>query len=105
GFGALRIGDDEAVLPWITSANLACGFHGGDPRTIAATVESASRFGVAVGAHPSFPDLAGFGRRYMHLTPEEVRTDMLYQIGAVFAFTRAAGVPLQHVKPHGQLNN
>lgn len=104
-FGALRIGDDDAVLPWITSASIACGFHGGDPKTIASTVASAGRFGVAVGAHPSFPDLAGFGRRYMHLTPEEVRTDVLYQIGALHAFTRAAGVQLQHVKPHGQLNN
>jgi UPF0271 protein len=104
-FGAFHMGDDASIMPWITSANVACGFHGGDPGTIAATVDAAGRFGVGVGAHPSFPDLVGFGRRYMHLTPEEVETDVLYQIGALSAFTRAAGVGLLHVKPHGQLNN
>lgn len=104
-FGAFRIGDDEAVLPWITSANIACGFHGGDPRVIERTVGEAKRLGVGIGAHPGFPDLVGFGRRNLAATPDEIRTDVLYQIGALFAFTRAAGVPLQHVKPHGQLNN
>lgn len=104
-FGALRIGEDDEVFPWITSANIACGFHGGDPRTMATAVESAARFGVAIGAHPSFPDLVGFGRRYMHLTPDEVRTDVLYQTGALHAIAQAAGLRLQHVKPHGQLNN
>jgi UPF0271 protein len=104
-YGALRIGEDAEVFPWITSANVACGYHGGDPRTMASTVESAARFGVAVGAHPGFPDLAGFGRRYMHVSAEEARTDVLYQIGALHAFARAAGLQLQHVKPHGQLNN
>ncbi|MBV9280292.1 MAG: LamB/YcsF family protein [Chloroflexi bacterium] len=104
-FGAFRIGEDEAVLPWVTSANVACGFHGGDPRVIEWTVRAARDRGVDVGAHPGFPDLVGFGRRNLDLTPDEARTDILYQIGAVHAFARAAGVPLRHVKPHGQLNN
>lgn len=104
-FGAFRIGEDEVVLPSITSANVACGFHGGDPRVIERTVAEAKRLGVEVGAHPGFPDLVGFGRRNLAATPDEIRTDVLYQIGAVFAFTRAASIPLRHVKPHGQLNN
>lgn len=104
-FGAWRMGDDEHVLPHITSANVACGFHAGDPRVMARTVRRAKELGVAVGAHPSFPDLVGFGRRNLDVTPEEARTDVLYQIGALSAFCRAEGVPLQHVKPHGQLNN
>ncbi len=104
-FGAFRIGEDDDILPSVTSVSVACGFHGGDPRVIDRTVKEASRRGVAIGAHPGFPDLVGFGRRDMRLSPDEARTDVLYQIGAVSAFTRAAGVPLQHVKPHGQLNN
>lgn len=104
-FGAFRIGEDDEVLPSITSANVACGFHGGDPRVIEHTVTEARRLGVAVGAHPGFPDLVGFGRRNLAVTPQEARTDVLYQIGAVYAFARAAGLPLQHVKPHGQMNN
>jgi 5-oxoprolinase (ATP-hydrolysing) subunit A len=104
-FGAFRIGEDDAVLPSVTSVSVACGFHGGDPRVIDRTVKEAARRGVGIGAHPGFPDLVGFGRRDMKLSAEEVRTDVLYQIGAVFGFARAHGVPLQHVKPHGQLNN
>jgi UPF0271 protein len=104
-FGAFCIGEDEAVLPSVTSVNVACGFHAGDPRVIEKTVGSARRLGVAVGAHPGFPDLVGFGRRNLAVSPDEARTDVLYQIGAVYAFTKAARVPLQHVKPHGQLNN
>lgn len=104
-FGAFRIGEDDAVLPSITSANVACGFHGGDPRVIEHTVAEARRLGVEVGAHPGFPDLVGFGRRNLAATTDEIRTDVLYQIGALFAFTRAANTRLQHVKPHGQLNN
>lgn len=104
-FGAFRMGEDDDVLPSVTSVSVACGFHGGDPVVIDRTVREAARRGVAIGAHPSFPDLVGFGRRDMKLSPDEVRTDVLYQIGAVSAFTRSAGVPLQHVKPHGQLNN
>lgn len=104
-FGAFHIGADDAVLPSITSANVACGFHGGDPRVIEHTVAHAKRLGVGVGAHPGFPDLVGFGRRNLGATADEIRTDVLYQIGALYAFARAAGIPLQHVKPHGQLNN
>jgi len=104
-FGAFHIGEDDAVLPSVTSISVACGFHGGDPRVINRTVQEAARRGVAIGAHPSFPDLVGFGRRDMKLSTDEVRTDVLYQIGAIYAFTRCAGVPLRHVKPHGQLNN
>ncbi len=104
-FGAWRMGDDENVLRYISSANVACGFHGGDPRTMARTVALAQELGVAVGAHPGFPDLVGFGRRNLDVTVEEARTDVLYQIGALAGFCRRFGVPLQHVKPHGQLNN
>src|SRR5579872_1955528 len=104
-FGAWKMGDDERMFPSISSANVACGFHAGDPRVMARTVEVAKRHGVAVGAHPSFPDLVGFGRRNLSVTPDEARTDVLYQIGALHAFCRRFGVPLQHVKPHGQLNN
>ena len=104
-FGAYRIGEDDAVLPSVTSANVACGFHGGDPRVIEHTIRAAREHGVGVGAHPGFPDLVGFGRRNLAVTPDEARTDVLYQIGAVYAFARAAGIDLQHVKPHGQLNN
>jgi UPF0271 protein len=105
GFGVYRLGDDEALFPWITSVNVACGFHAGDPRVMAATVARASRAGVAVGAHPGLPDLVGFGRRDLAVTPEEARTDVLYQLGALAAFCRASGVRLSHVKPHGQLYN
>lgn len=104
-FGAYRIGEDEALLPSISSTNIACGFHGGDPRVMAQTVAAAAQNDVAVGAHPGFPDLVGFGRRNLAVSAEEARTDVLYQIGALGAFARAGGVPLQHVKPHGQLNN
>jgi len=104
-FGAWKMGDDERMFPSISSANVACGFHGGDPRVMARTVEMAKTHGVGVGAHPSFPDLVGFGRRNLNVTPEEARTDVLYQIGALSGFCRRFGVPLQHVKPHGQLNN
>jgi 5-oxoprolinase (ATP-hydrolysing) subunit A len=104
-FGAFRMGEDEEVLPWVTSANIACGFHGGDPRVMERTVALAGHLGAGIGAHPGFPDLVGFGRRNLNLTPDEARTDTLYQIGALAAFTQAAGLPLRHVKPHGQLNN
>ncbi|NMP23787.1 LamB/YcsF family protein [Sulfobacillus harzensis] len=104
-FGAWKMGDDENVLRHISSANVACGFHGGDPRIMGRTVELAKTYGVAVGAHPGFPDLVGFGRRNMDVTPEEARTDVLYQIGALAGFCRRFELPLQHVKPHGQLNN
>ena len=104
-FGAFRIGNDEAVIRYISSANVACGFHAGDPRVMEKTVMLAKKYGVAVGAHVGYPDLAGFGRREMRLSYEEARTDIIYQLGALFAFCRAARVPLRHVKPHGAMYN
>jgi len=104
-FGAYRMGDDAAMLDLVTSANVACGFHAGDPRVIDATVGECARRGVRVGAHPGFPDLVGFGRRTMDLTAHEVHTDVLYQLGAVDAFARAHGTRLRHVTPHGRLGN
>jgi 5-oxoprolinase (ATP-hydrolysing) subunit A len=104
-FGAYRIGADAGLFPLISSANVACGFHGGDPRVMEQTVSALAGLGVAIGAHPGFPDLAGFGRREMRLTPDEVRTDVMYQIGALKVFCDAAGVPLHHVKPHGAMYN
>ena len=105
GFGAWTMGDDASIMPLITSANVAAGFHAGDPSTIRATVELAIAHGVAVGAHPSLPDLAGFGRRAMKLSPNEAYDLVVYQGGAVAAFARAAGTRLHHVKPHGALYN
>ncbi len=104
-FGAYTIGADEEVLRWVTSANVACGWHGGDPRVMRQTVERAKALGVAVGAHPSYPDLLGFGRRVMQITRGEARDYVLYQIGALRAFAEALGVRLQHVKPHGAIYN
>jgi 5-oxoprolinase (ATP-hydrolysing) subunit A len=104
-FGAYRIGADDAVFPFITSANVACGFHGGDPAVMRHTLAHARRRGVAVGAHPGFPDLIGFGRRNMDVTPDEAYDLVVYQIGALLGFARAAGMELQHVKPHGALYN
>ena len=104
-FGPYTLGQDEALLDWVSSANVACGFHAGDPRTIGETVALAQERGVAIGAHPSFPDLVGFGRRDMVMTSDEVSTDLLYQVGALDAFCRTAGTPLRHIKPHGALYN
>jgi UPF0271 protein len=104
-FGRYTLGDDAAMLDVVTSANVACGLHAGDPSAMQATVALASQKGVAVGAHPGYPDLQGFGRRMMALTPAEIETTVLYQIGALAGFARAAGVPLVHVKPHGALYN
>lgn len=104
-FGAYTIGADEAIMPFITSANIACGFHAGDPRVMERTVRLAVQHGVAIGAHPGFADLAGFGRRELDATPDEIESDVLYQIGALDAFARAAGTRLAHVKPHGALYN
>lgn len=104
-FGAWTMGDDDALLDLLTSANVACGFHAGDPRTMDATVRRCVERGIGVGAHPSFPDLVGFGRRAMDLTAEEVRTDVLYQIGALQAFATAHGTRVEHVAPHGRLGN
>ena len=104
-FGAYKIGTDEELFPVITSANVACGFHGGDPRSIERAIRRADELGVRVGAHPGYPDLVGFGRRVMQCSPEEVRTDTLYQVAAVAGICRANGVTLQHVKAHGALSN
>jgi UPF0271 protein len=102
-FGAYRVGHDAELFPLISSANAACGFHGGDPRVMERTVAAVQRHGIAIGAHPGFPDLVGFGRRAVVATTDEVRTDTLYQLGALDAFCRPAGMRLQHVKAHGAL--
>ncbi len=104
-YGAWKMGADAAIMPLISSANIACGFHGGDPATIRKTVQLAVEHGVAVGAHPSLPDLQGFGRRAMKITPQDMYDLVLYQAGAVEAFARAAGAKLHHVKCHGALYN
>jgi 5-oxoprolinase (ATP-hydrolysing) subunit A len=105
GLGAWKMGDDAALLDHVTSANIACGFHAGDPGTIHRTVELALEKGVAVGAHPSLPDLQGFGRRRMNVSAAETYDMVLYQIGALAGFAIACGGKLAHVKPHGALYN
>ena len=102
-YGAFSYGHDREIFPLVTSVNLACGFHGGSPTRIREAVALAKAHGVAVGAHPGFPDLVGFGRRDMALSPEEVYADVLYQIGALYAFLKTEGLSLHHVKPHGAL--
>ena len=104
-FGAWRMGDDTQAMPLIDQANLACGYHAGDPLTMQRTVRLAVEQGVSIGAHPAYPDLAGFGRRHMSCSPEEVHALVLYQIGALDAFCRAAGTQVVYVKPHGALYN
>jgi len=104
-FGAWRMGQDAEVMPWITSANIACGFHAGDFSTMHQTVLLAKKHGVAIGAHVSLPDLQGFGRRELRVTPDEAYAITLYQIGALAAFASAAGTRVAHVKPHGALYN
>lgn len=104
-FGDWSMGDDDALLSCVTSVNVACGFHAGDPRVMDRAVSGAVKAGVAVGAHPGYPDLRGFGRREMSIDSTDVENDVLYQIGALGAFARSHGVPLVHVKPHGALYN
>lgn len=104
-FGRYVLGNDAALIPFLTSVNIACGFHAGDPGIMRHTVALAHQHGVAVGAHPGFPDLAGFGRREMSLSPREVEDLVVYQIGALAGVAAAQGVPLRHVKPHGALYN
>lgn len=104
-YGAWQMGQDEAVLDAVSSANIACGFHAGDPGVMRRTVGLAAARAVAVGAHPSLPDLQGFGRREMALGADEARDLVLYQIGALWSFAKSHGVPLRHVKPHGALYN
>jgi 5-oxoprolinase (ATP-hydrolysing) subunit A len=104
-YGHWTLGDDAALVPHLTSANLACGFHAGDFRVMEATVALCRDAGVAVGAQPGYPDLLGFGRRPSPFAPDEVESLVRYQVGALEAFCRAAGVELRHVKPHGALYN
>lgn len=102
-FGLWRMGDDAAILPFIDAANVACGFHASDPVVMRRTVRSAREHGVAVGAHPSLPDLQGFGRREMKMEPDELSAAIVYQVGALKAFLDAEGMALSHIKPHGAL--
>ncbi|MFN2646677.1 MAG: 5-oxoprolinase subunit PxpA, partial [Burkholderiales bacterium] len=104
-YGAWKMGADSEVMPHISSTNIACGFHGGDPATIRKTVQLAVDHGVAIGAHPSLPDLQGFGRRAMRISPQDMYDLVVYQAGAVEAFARAAGGRLHHIKCHGALYN
>lgn len=103
GFGLYTCGDDEGIMPYITVANVACGFHASDPAVMRKTVRLAKQYRVKVGAHPSFPDLQGFGRREMKMTREELSACIIYQVGALKAFLDAEGMPLNHIKPHGAL--
>ena len=104
-FGAYKMGCDELVIPLVTSANVACGYHASDPVVMSKTIAMAKEAGIQVGAHPGFPDLMGFGRRQMAVSPDEAYAYTLYQLGALDAFCRANGVKLQHVKPHGAMYN
>lgn len=104
-FGAYKIGEDDRIIPLVSSVNIACGWHAGDPLVMQKAVALAKEHGVSIGAHPGFPDLMGFGRRNMNATPAEVKAYIQYQVGALYAFCRAAGVKLHHVKPHGAMYN
>ncbi len=104
-FGAWRMGDDEAMFPLITSANLACGFHAGDPATMLEACRSAAQHDVAIGAHPSYRDLAGFGRRDMEVPAEQLHADVLYQVSALVGIAAHAGASVRYLKPHGALYN
>ncbi|SDI26603.1 UPF0271 protein [Alteribacillus persepolensis] len=104
-FGVYKIGEDDKMLKLITSANIACGYHAGDHNVMAQTIRLAKQEGTAVGAHPGFPDIAGFGRRKMEMDPEEVYHLVIYQVGALYGFCRAQDIQMQHVKPHGALFN
>lgn len=104
-FGAWSMGDDAAILEVVSSANVACGFHAGDPLGILHTLETAAARGVAIGAHVAYPDLVGFGRRNMDIPAEQLRADVIYQIGALMGLARSAGTRVSYVKPHGALYN
>ena len=104
-FGAYSIGNDDEIIKYVTTANVACGWHGGDPMVMDKVVKKAAERKVAVGAHPGYPDLMGFGRRKMVLKPSEVKNYIKYQVGALMAFTASYGMKLQHVAPHGALGN
>lgn len=104
-FGAYKIGADEQIIPLVSSVNIACGWHAGDPLVMQKAVVLAKEHGISIGAHPGFPDLMGFGRRNMNVSPAEVKAYIQYQVGALSAFCRAAGVRLHHVKLHGAMYN
>lgn len=104
-FGAYKLGFDEEIIKYVSSANIACGFHAGDPVVMQRTIRLAKTYGVKVGAHPGYPDLLGFGRRNMAVAATDVKGYLIYQIGALQAFARVEGLELQHVKPHGALYN
>ncbi|MGY3567856.1 LamB/YcsF family protein [Sinomonas sp. RB5] len=104
-YGNWTFGDDAAIFESVSSANVACGFHAGDPSGIRATCEAAAAAGVVIGAHPAYRDLAGFGRRFMDVAPKELIDDVIYQIGALEALARSAGTEVHYVKPHGALYN
>lgn len=103
-FGAYKLGCDEEIIQYVTAANIACGWHAGDPMVMARTVAMAKENGVDVGAHPGFPDLMGFGRRMLAVSPEELKAYIKYQIGALYAFAKAENVPLHHMVPHGAIS-
>ena len=104
-FGNYTLGMDEEILKYVSSANVACGWHAGDPMVMEKTIALAKEYGTAVGAHPGFPDLLGFGSRTMAVTPEEAKAYVKYQLGALWAFTESHGLKIQHVKPHGAIYN
>lgn len=104
-FGSYSIGNDREIIQRVTSVNVACGYHGGDPLVMEATLKAAKAAGTSVGAHPGYPDLMGFGRRNLVITPAEMRAYVIYQLGALQGFAKAVGVPLRHVKPHGAMYN
>lgn len=104
-FGRYTLGMDDKIIPLITSANVACGYHASDPVVMEKTISQAKTAGIKVGAHPGFPDLMGFGRRNMNITLQEAKAYVLYQLGALYGFCRAQGMELQHIKPHGALYN
>lgn len=104
-FGRYTIGNDDKIIPLITSANVACGYHASDPVVMDKTLAMAKEAGIRVGAHPGYPDLMGFGRRNMAVTPAEAKAYTLYQLGALDAFCRVHGLKMQHVKPHGAFYN
>jgi UPF0271 protein len=104
-FGAYKLGNDKEIIKYISSANIACGFHAGDPSIMRKTVKMALDNNVAIGSHPGFQDLSGFGRRNINISPEEVYDLMVYQIGALYGFVKAEGGKMNHVKPHGALYN
>lgn len=104
-FGSWNMGNDAEIMPYVSSVNIACGFHAGDPNIMMKTIDLAIQHSVNIGAHPGYPDLAGFGRRHLFMSPKEVYAAVLYQIGALAAIARARGAELHHVKPHGALYN